>query len=161
MTTPGISTHHFEVPDSAIDGNGHVNNLEYLRWMQEVAIAHSDACGWDLARYQEARATWVIRSHHIDYLRPAFAGEALRLLTWVGGIEEQTSPRHYLVWRERDRKLLARATTQWVFVSMETGRPCLVPSAFREAFVVVPDDKEVLLGLKAEQPHFTAKTVAP
>ena len=149
MTNPGIFTHLFEVPEASIDGNGHVNNLEYLRWMQEVAIAHSDACGWDLARYQEARGTWVIRSHHIDYLRPAIVGEALRLLTWVGGFEAQTSPRHYLVWRERDRKVLARATTQWVFLSTETGRPCQVPDEFRSAFVVVPDEKEVLLALRA------------
>jgi acyl-CoA thioester hydrolase len=158
MSIPGVFTHTFAVPDSAIDGNGHVNNLEYLRWMQEVAIAHSDACGWDRARYQEARATWVIRSHHIDYLRPAFAGETLSLLTWVGGFDEQASPRHYLVWRERDRKVLARATTQWVLVDTDLGRPCRVPDAFREAFVVVPDEKEVLRALKAREdhPHFTA-----
>ena len=85
MSSRGIFTHTFTVPETSIDLNGHANNQEYLHWMQEVATAHSDACGWTLIRYQETRTTWVIRSHAVDYLRPAFAGERLTLLTWIGG----------------------------------------------------------------------------
>jgi acyl-CoA thioester hydrolase len=149
MSSPGLFAHTFTVPESAIDLNGHANNLEYLRWMQEVATAHSDACGWTLERYQQTRTTWVIRSHAIDYLRPAFAGETLKLLTWIGGIEDQESPRHYLFWRERDRKVLARATTVWVFIDTEAGRPRSIPEALREAFPVVADEQEALRALRA------------
>ena len=151
---PGVFTHTIDVPTSAIDVNGHANNLEYLRWMQAVATAHSDAEGWTLARYQEARSTWVIRSHAIEYLRPAFAGETLLLLTWIGGFEGQTSPRHYLFWRAGDRKVLARAQTLWVFINADTGRGQPIPDAFRAAFPVLPDEQEVLRALKAgEVPH--------
>ena len=62
-----VFSHRFTVPKSAIDLNGHVNNIEYLRWMQEVATAHSAFCGWDLERYIETQSSWVVRSHHIDY----------------------------------------------------------------------------------------------
>ncbi len=145
---PGVFAQTITVPTSAIDVNGHANNLEYLRWMQEVATAHSDAAGWTLARYQEARSTWVIRSHAIEYLRPAYAGETLLLLTWIGGFEDQTSPRHCLFWRERDRKVLARALTLWVFIDADTGRAQPIPEAFRAAFPVVPEEKAVLHALK-------------
>lgn len=148
MDTRGLFAHTFTVPESAIDVNGHANNLEYLRWMQAVATAHSDACGWTLARYQETRTTWVIRSHAIDYLRPAFAGETLKLITWIGGFGDQESPRHYVFWRERDRKVLARATTVWVFIDTEAGRPRLIPEALREAFEVVADEQEALRTLR-------------
>ena len=148
MTTPGVFAHTFAIPDSAIDVNGHANNLEYLRWMQEVATAHSDARGWTLARYAETRTSWVIRSHAIDYLRPAFAGEAITVLTWIGGFEAQESPRHYLFWRERDRKVLARARTLWVFVDTASGRAQVIPEAFRSSFEVVGDEKEILRTLK-------------
>ncbi len=144
MSSRGIFARTFTVPESAIDVNGHANNLEYLRWMQDVATAHSDACGWTLSRYQETRTTWVIRSHAIDYLRPAFAGETLTLLTWIGGFEAQESPRHYLFWRERDRKVLARARTVWVFMDAAAGRARNIPDEFRAAFEVVGDEKEVL-----------------
>jgi len=158
MLPSGVFTHTFPVPEAAIDGNGHVNNLEYLRWMQEVAVAHSDAAGWTLDRYAATRTSWVIRSHAIEYLRPAFTGESLTVLTWIGGFEAQTSPRHYLFWRERDRKVLARAQTAWVFVDTGIGRATRIPEAFRSAFEVVSDEKDVLRALKAGAlaPHFTA-----
>jgi acyl-CoA thioester hydrolase len=146
---PGVFAHAFAVPEAAIDGNGHVNNLEYLRWMQDIATAHSDAQGWTLVRYAETRTSWVIRSHAIDYLRPAFAGETITVLTWIGGFDAQESPRHYLFWRERDRKILARARTLWVFVDAETGRARAIPEAFRAAFEVVANERPVLQALKA------------
>ena len=145
---PGLFLQAFTVPAEAIDGNGHVNNLEYLHWMQELAKAHSDAAGWTLARYRETGSTWVIRSHHIDYLRPAFAGEELVLATWIGAFHEQTSPRHYLVWRERDRKVLAQAQTLWVFLDTAAGRPSRIPEAFRASFEVIPDEKTVVQTLR-------------
>ena len=77
-------THHHEcdVPPTAIDANGHVNNIEFVRWMQDAAVAHSDAVGCTAAT-MAAGATWVVRSHHIEYRRPAFAGDRIRVVTWV------------------------------------------------------------------------------
>ena len=148
MIHPGVFAHTFTIPAAAMDGNGHVNNLEYLRWMQEVATAHSDAQGWTRARYQATRTSWVIRSHAIEYLRPAFAGETLTMLTWIGGFREQESPRHYLFWRERDRKVLAKARTLWVYVDAATGRATSIPAEFKSAFEVVADEKDVLRALR-------------
>jgi acyl-CoA thioester hydrolase len=143
-TIKGLFFHSICVPDSSIDQNGHANNLEYLRWMQEAATAHSDAQGWTLARYLESRTSWVIRSQAIEYLRPAFAGEALTVLTWIGGFGETESPRHYLFWRERDRKILAKACTKWVFIDAKTGRPQPIPLDFRSVFDLVAKEQDVL-----------------
>lgn len=33
MTMPAIHRHDFTVPEGSVDVNGHVNNVEYLRWM--------------------------------------------------------------------------------------------------------------------------------
>ncbi|MDI6741742.1 MAG: hypothetical protein QMD11_03295 [Smithella sp.] len=59
------------VPDTAVDINGRANNLEYLRWMQDAAVFHSDFQGCTKATVA-AGATWVVLTHHINYLRPAF-----------------------------------------------------------------------------------------
>ena len=69
---PAVHARSLQVPAEAIDGNRHVNNLAYLRWMQEVATEHSAAQGWGMHRYFSAGVTWVVRSHFIEYLRPAF-----------------------------------------------------------------------------------------
>ena len=77
--TPGVFAQTFSVPDHAIDELGHVSNLKYLDWMQDIAIQHSAARGWPVERYLENGAVWLVRSHFITYFRPAFAG-ALRLV---------------------------------------------------------------------------------
>jgi acyl-CoA thioester hydrolase len=144
---PRILVQTLDVPDSAIDVNGHVNNLAYLRWMQESAIAHSTAQGWPVERYLETGAGWVVRSHFIEYLRPAFAGQRLSLLTWVAGFRKHSSPRRFLFWRPGDRQPIAQAETLWVLVNARTGRPCTIPRELATAFEVVPPEEDVLQAL--------------
>ena len=40
-----------KVGKESIDVLGHTNNKEYLRWMEEAALAHSDSLGWTMDRY--------------------------------------------------------------------------------------------------------------
>lgn len=141
---PRVLLHNFVVPGDAIDVNGHVNNLTYLRWMQDVAIQHSSEQGWPVERYQAAGTGWVVRSHFIEYLMPSFAGESLTLLTWVTGFKRHSSPRRYLFWRGTDRRVVAKAETLWIFVNGRTGRPEQIPPEVEQAFEVVPENENVL-----------------
>ena len=122
-STPLIYQHRLLIEPESIDSNGHVNNIEYVRWMQEAAIAHSQARGLDDALYAELGATWVARSHFIEYLRPAFAGETLRVDTWIADFGRSRSTRQYRFLREADGLELAKAETLWVYASRESGRP--------------------------------------
>lgn len=141
---PRIHLREITVPPDAIDVNGHVNNLEYLRWMQDIAVEHSAVRGWPLERYQATGTGWVVRSHSIEYLRPAFAGDALSLVTWVADLRPRSSMRRYLVWRASDREVLARAETLWVFVDVATGRGRAIPEELRSSFEVVSEADEVM-----------------
>jgi acyl-CoA thioester hydrolase len=144
---PRIHVTPIVVNDDAIDVNGHVNNLAYVRWMQDAATAHSAAQGWALDRYLAAGAGWFVRSHFIEYLRPAFAGETLLLYTWVTGMTARSSPRRYLFAHDQDGSTVARAETLWVFVDFESGRPARIPPEVRDAFPFVPDDDPELVAL--------------
>jgi len=138
---PRIFTHRFAVPPAAIDALGHVNNLQYIAWMQEVAIQHSTAQGWPLERYLQEGTGWVVRAHRIEYKRPAYLGEAITLFTWVAGFSQRSSPRRYLFRRDADGAVLAEAETAWVYVDLASGRPRTVPPELRDAFQVVADDE--------------------
>jgi acyl-CoA thioester hydrolase len=131
------------VPAEAVDVHGHANNLEYLRWMQEAAVQHSAAQGWPPERYLEAGESWFVRSHSIDYLRPAVAGEELLILTWVAGFESRRSPRRYWCVRASDHQLLAKAETMWIYVDLETGRAIPIREELKQDFEFVPDESEV------------------
>jgi len=118
----GVFRHQFTVPDSAVDQNGHVNNVVYVQWMQDVAVLHYEAAGGNQAML-DAGATWVARSHHIEYLKPVFAGEDVMALTWVENLRRVRSLRCYQFRRQSDNVLLAKGETDWVFVNIATGRP--------------------------------------
>src|SRR5262245_56123818 len=102
----------YEMPASILEGDvdelGHVNNTVYLRWVQDVAIAH-----WRLIAPAESQTTlvWMVLRHEIDYQAPALPTDGIILRTWVGTAEGLRFDRHTEVLRESDRKVLAKAKT--------------------------------------------------
>ena len=136
---PAIFEYRHQVTADEIDGVGHVNNIEYLRWMQHAAIAHSAAQGWPSQAYHELGQGWVVRSHFIEYLVPAFSGDEIVVRTWVADMKRVTSMRRYELLRIADGKQLAIASTNWAFVKFATLQPCRVPAEVLKAFELVPD----------------------
>ena len=139
--TPHLFTRTFVIPGEAIDELGHVSNLKYIAWMQEIAIQHSAARGWPVERYLQSGAVWVVRSHFVTYLRPAFEAETITLQTWVAEIKQRSSLRKYLVLRTNDQNVLVEAETNWVYVDQKTGRPKRIPEDLRASFHVHPNAK--------------------
>ena len=134
---PQVFHHEFEVPPSAIDANGHVNNIEFVRWMQDAAMAHSDAVGCTAAT-TAAGATWVVRSHHIEYRRPAFAGDRIRVVTWVENNRRAFSLRKYRFERLPDGQALAEGETDWALLDLQSNRPKSIPESITALFQPPP-----------------------
>jgi acyl-CoA thioester hydrolase len=122
-----------------VDENRHANNVAYLQWMQDAAIRHSAHAGCT-AMTQALGATWVIRTHHIEYLSPAFAGDAIAVLTWVANFRKVRSLRRYKVVRNADRAVLAQGETDWVYVDANSGRPRAIPDEIKNAFVISAEE---------------------
>lgn len=131
----GAHAYHHHVRAEEIDELGHVNNLHYIAWMQAAAADHSTAVGWPWARYEALGGAWVVRSHAIEYLRPAFAGDEIVVRTWVSEMGKIQSRRRYAI--VRDGAVLARAETHWVFISRKTHALDRVPPELRAAFPVL------------------------
>lgn len=120
------------IPKSVIDENGHVNNVAYVQWMQDIAIEHYQSIGGLEA--QGNNATWVVREHRIEYLLPAFAGEEIEIRTWVENLRRVRSLRQYEFVRKLDGKILVKGETDWVFVNVRTGRPIPIPENVSNVF---------------------------
>ena len=130
------------VQPADIDQQNHVNNIVYLRWVQEVATAH-----WEAAAPATARDAigWVVLRHEIDYKTPASLGDEAVLRTWVGKatritFERFTEIRRLAVGGQKSEAggetLLAQARTLWVPINPETGKPTRVPAEVRARFSV-------------------------
>ena len=116
-----------------IDELGHVGNQVYLRWVLDIAVAHSTALGWDGAAYQRLGAGWVVRRHELDYLAQVRLGDAVELTTWVEDMKGVSCVRKTELTRG-DGVVAARAATTWAFIDFATGRPRKIPDEIRALF---------------------------
>ena len=132
MAISSTYSKNITIPSYAIDENGHVNNVVYVQWMQDIAVEHYESIGGIKA--QGSDATWVVREHKIEYLRPAFANEDIEVHTWVENIRRVRSLRKYEFTRQFDGKVLVKGETDWVFVDTKTGEPKAIPAEVVETF---------------------------
>jgi acyl-CoA thioester hydrolase len=121
------------VPETVIDENGHVNNVVYVQWMQDIAVEHYTAIG-GIGPTQMIGATWVARTHTIEYLLPAFAGEEIEIRTWIENVRRVRSLRKYEFVRKADGRVLVKGETEWVFVDVKTGSPRAIPETVIDIF---------------------------
>ena len=125
----------FEIPivvnPDDIDDMNHVNNVVYLRWVQDVALAH-----W-LARATAAlRAEygWVATRHELDYKQAAVLGDQVTARTWIGAVDSRRFERFTEIVRANDGVVLARGRTLWCLIDRATGRIARIPDALRACF---------------------------
>ena len=131
------------------DVNQMVRDACYLRTMQEAAFEASAAAGYWDDRYQAMRRIWLIRESAVEFVAPLRYGDQVRVRTWVADFRRVRSRRAYELWGSGlggyaqgspgEEWLAARATTDWVFLDRDTGRPAVIPDEVIAAFF--PDEQ--------------------
>lgn len=117
------------------DAQGHANNVLYVQWMQDAAVAHSSSVGLTPERYREMGQAFVVRRHAIEYLRPALRGTTVEVQTWVVNFRGASSRRCYQFLDAQTREVLARAATDWAYIDTARSRPTRIP---REVIALFP-----------------------
>jgi len=122
-------SHSFRVSADDIDEQRHVNNVAFVRWIQEVAVAH-----W-LSRTTEAQRekfTWIVIRHEMDYKKQAFENEEITVKTWVGEPTRISWERFTEI--TRGESLLVKARSVWCLIDRETLKPTRITSELKELF---------------------------
>lgn len=121
--------HSIKVQPEDIDQMGHVNNVVYLRYVQEVAEAHwKSFASSDL----QSDVLWVVLRHEIDYKKPAFDGDILSGETWVEEASGPKMPRNVVIKNEKGEVVIS-ARTIWCALNSETMRPSRIePSLYQQ-----------------------------
>jgi acyl-CoA thioester hydrolase len=140
--------HRVTVGEADLDELGHANNIHYLRWLQDAAIAHSSHVGLTFERYVALGGVFVVRRHEVDYLRSALRGDELEVRTHVATVMAAKSERRYEIVRlpkdSEDEVVIVRALTLWGFVDTTSGRPMRIPEVIYVAFGFEPRKKRAV-----------------
>ncbi len=122
-------SHSFRVSAADIDAQGHVNNVAYVKWIQDVAVAH-----WLSATTEAEREKyiWVVTRHEIDYKKQAFETEEITATTWVGEPTRISWERFTEITRGED--VLVKARSVWCLIDRETLKPTRITLKIRELF---------------------------
>lgn len=141
MEVSRVYAHRVQVTDGDIDELGHANNVAYVRWLQDAAVAHSEAVGLGYAAYVRLGGVFVIRRQEVDYLRSALRGDELEVRTHVSSVMAAKCMRTTEIVRGHDGVVLARGLTTWGFIDVSRGRPSRIPDEVYVAFGMTPRPK--------------------
>jgi acyl-CoA thioester hydrolase len=131
---------NIQVQAKHIDVLGHVNNVMYIQWMQDVASAHIETLGLGLARYLELKHAMVAVEHHVQYRKAALEGEEIILRTWLDDINALYSFRQYAFYRPKDQSVLFVGNTKWACIEIDSGRPKRMSPSFTQAYQPIAAD---------------------
>lgn len=154
---PTTFTSTFAVRYHECDGYGHVNNVNYARYMQEAAFGASAQAGYDAAWYAGHNRIFVVRGSHIEYLRPAVYGDAITITTWISDVRRVSARRQYEMRHAASGELLCRAHSDWVLLARDPasgaiGRPAALDEAMLAAFQPERTDAEAARPTVLTQP---------
>ncbi|WP_294273303.1 acyl-ACP thioesterase domain-containing protein [uncultured Chryseobacterium sp.] len=105
------------VTEEHIDGNSHVNNVQYVHWVAMVATAH-----WDLLKsgteYEED--IWMLFDHHIRYKKQVYLDDILTVKTYPEAPEGIRQPRKVEFYCKGE--LVVESRTLWILMEKQTQK---------------------------------------
>ena len=93
-----------------------------IDYFQDCATFHSEDLGLGLDYLEENRMFWVLVSWHISVNRYPLLGENITIATWPESFRSFYANRNLVIYGPDD-EVLAQATSKWMLVGMDSGKP--------------------------------------
>ena len=105
--------------EADIDELGHVNNAVWVKWIQDIAVAHWAAIA---TPDQQDAYIWVVTRHEIDYRGNVGPGETVTGETWVPEPPRGARFDRHVRFTGADGKVKVEAVSTWALLDRATGR---------------------------------------
>ena len=115
-----------------LDDLNHVNNVQYLYWVQEVSQAH-----WDNLIHKKKfleKGLWVVRSHKIEYKNLTKLNDKIIISTYVKNVKGYLSERSVVIKLKKTEKILVKCLTEWCFIDLKTQKLKKIPQEIIKLF---------------------------
>lgn len=122
------------VQKSEIDGFGHVNNANYIQWLDQVHWSHLSVMGISDDDILATKCGFVVHKTEVTYHAPLCEGERLSVGTAIVNFDSAFRlKRQFQLVRHRDKVTVLGGTIQYVAIDLTTGKPKRVPHSFATA----------------------------
>lgn len=111
------------VTQKDLDSLKHVNNVQYVQWVQDIAEAHWKS---KVSKSIDEMFFWVMIKHTITYKNQAFLNDSLKLTTYVTSCKGVTSTRIVEIFNETTNALCAISETKWCLMSKSNNKPARI-----------------------------------
>ncbi len=130
-STPEIYEKTVTVRSSDLDELKHVNNVQYVQWIQDIAKEH-----WKTRASEEILNTyfWVVIRHEIDYKQQALLGDELLIQTFVGDHTHVTSQRFVNIVHKKTKKVVVQAKSTWCLMDYKSKKPVKISEEMVRVF---------------------------
>ncbi|MFY0594405.1 acyl-CoA thioesterase [Roseivirga sp.] len=131
MAEPQIFEQRLVVLQEHLDDLNHVNNVQYLQWVQDIAKGH-----WEKAAKKEwlVDFVWVVLNHFIEYKKPALLGDKLLIQTHVNEFKGPKSNRFVRITNEDTNELVVQASTWWCMLDAKSFRPARITASMLDHY---------------------------
>lgn len=125
----------WEIGAAHIDHYQHTNNIAYLARLESLAWEHSSMLGLHFCDYQDLNAAMVITQHELNYHLPSHLGDTLVCATWIVSCDKKFRlSRQFQYINPVSGKTIFSAKTHFVCVSLSSGKPKKMPTAFKDIY---------------------------
>ena len=112
---------------------GHVNNTVYVRWVEQIAVAH-----WEHVAPGQLmeQAIFVLLRHEIDYRDEVRPGESVEARTWLGRAKGPRFERFVDIRKPGAKRFSSFSRLDWCMVDAVTRKPKRVGAEVLDTFQV-------------------------
>ncbi|MFT5840572.1 MAG: acyl-CoA thioester hydrolase [Flavobacteriales bacterium] len=145
----------WRVSPEQIDHYQHANNVTYVSQLEITSWSHSNYLGLTIEQYQALDRGMAISRHEINYLAAAHVNDLIDCATWIVQCDNKLKlTRQFQFIRRDDQQTLLTARTEFVCISLSTGKPKRMPKEFVNIYgpVTIPLQSKISTH-KISQPH--------
>jgi len=112
-----------------LDGNNHVNNVQFVSWVEEIAAGH-----WEAVKHlcPYTNDFFFLNEHNIQYKKQVFLSEKLLMRTYPippTGVKQPRKVEFY-----RDGELVVDSLTHWILINHQTQKIVRLPQDWLDDF---------------------------
>lgn len=132
--SPPTLTAFVRVRTYELDSFGHVNNAEYLHYLEEARSEYLRQLGLSFNDFERLGVHLVIIEAHVRYVTPARYGDEIEIAGRFTEVKAASLVIDYTLTERGTGRLLATARTRGAFIDAATAKPVRAPEPFRAAF---------------------------